>query len=138
MLHLTKQTKPYNRNISRILDVQNSWIQAIPNLFSIAVCPNGYDPLPTSNACVALHTGYRTWNDSLIACKNEGADLPILDTDTLFDEFIDYMDNKAVACKCNCYFVKRRYNSLIFEYFRVVIKTYISWQLPMPTIKEFF
>ncbi|VDI10730.1 Hypothetical predicted protein [Mytilus galloprovincialis] len=61
------------------------------------VCPNGYDPLPTSNACVALHTGYRTWNDSLIACKNEGADLPILDTDTLFDEFIDYMDNKAVA-----------------------------------------
>ncbi|XP_063400059.1 uncharacterized protein LOC134684685 [Mytilus trossulus] len=61
------------------------------------VCPHGYDSLPTSNACVALHTDYRTWNDSLIACKKEGANLPILDTDTLFYEFVDYMDNKAVA-----------------------------------------
>ncbi|VDI42395.1 Hypothetical predicted protein [Mytilus galloprovincialis] len=60
-------------------------------------CPTGYDPLPTSNACVALHTDYRTWNDSLMACQNEGANLPILDTDTLFKEFVDFMDNKAVA-----------------------------------------
>ncbi|CAC5365809.1 unnamed protein product [Mytilus coruscus] len=61
------------------------------------VCPKGYDLLPTSNACIVLYPDYKTWNDSLIACQNEGADLPILDTDTLFHEFLDYIDNRVVS-----------------------------------------
>ncbi|OPL21316.1 hypothetical protein AM593_03101, partial [Mytilus galloprovincialis] len=37
------------------------------------------------------------WNNSLIACKSEGADLSILDTDTLFNEFLDYIDNQVIS-----------------------------------------
>ncbi|CAC5365808.1 PLG [Mytilus coruscus] len=55
-------------------------------------CPNGYDHLPESNTCVKLYPNYLTWNDSFTACKNDDADLPVLDTNILFDEFQDYMD----------------------------------------------
>ncbi|VDI45228.1 Hypothetical predicted protein [Mytilus galloprovincialis] len=61
------------------------------------VCPEGYYLLSISNACVVLYPDYMSWNDSLIACQSEGADFPILNTDTLFNEFLDYIDNRVVS-----------------------------------------
>lgn len=64
------------------------------------MCPHGYDHLTISNNCVKLFTwpgNYLSWHDSLTACQNDGGDLPILDPDSFYNEFIHYMDNVIVA-----------------------------------------
>lgn len=63
-------------------------------------CPNGYHHLTTCNSCAKLFTwpgDYLSWYDSQTACANEGGALPILDTDSCFYEFQNYMDNIADA-----------------------------------------
>lgn len=61
---------------------------------NIADCPYGYDVLSESCACVKHIPGsYMTWINSRQDCVNLGADLPVLNSDNLFTEFLDYMDN---------------------------------------------
>ncbi|XP_071121245.1 uncharacterized protein [Mytilus edulis] len=61
----------------------------------VAKCPTGYEHLNGSNTCVKLFPDWLTWNDSYTACKNDNADLPVLDTNILFDEFQDYVDLRS-------------------------------------------
>ncbi|CAG2201758.1 unnamed protein product [Mytilus edulis] len=59
-------------------------------------CPTGYDWLSSSNTCVKFYSGdYRSWAELKLACQNDGADLPLLNTDTLFNDFRIYMDQKS-------------------------------------------
>ena len=63
----------------------------------IAECSVGYHLLPSSNVCVKLYPNYLSWNDSVAACINEGAGLPILNTDIIYSEFRVYLDNVSNA-----------------------------------------
>ncbi|CAC5365817.1 unnamed protein product [Mytilus coruscus] len=64
---------------------------------SVSHCPYGYDILSESCACVKyIPDSYRTWIDSRQDCIREGADLAVLNSDTLYTEFLDYMDNALV------------------------------------------
>ncbi|XP_076115589.1 uncharacterized protein LOC143083223 isoform X1 [Mytilus galloprovincialis] len=59
-------------------------------------CPTGYDWLSSSNTCVKFYGGdYRSWANLKTACQADGADLPLLNTDTLFNDFRIYMDQKS-------------------------------------------
>ncbi|CAC5365814.1 unnamed protein product [Mytilus coruscus] len=59
-------------------------------------CPSGYDWLSNSNTCVKFYGGdYRSWTNLKSACQADGADLPLLNSDTLFNDFRFYMDQKS-------------------------------------------
>lgn len=67
---------------------------------SILACPTGYDWLSSSNTCVKFYGGdYRSWANLKTACQADGADLPLLNTDTLFNDFRIYMDQKSSKSK---------------------------------------